>query len=94
MSTPTPKPKRPRGRAQLLAGKCIACGARCESSCPVNCITMNDAGEPLVQADKCIGCLKCVKVCPAQALEMVFTPGGVGDLGRTGQGRRRSNRRG
>ncbi len=74
MSTPTPKPKRPRGRAQLLAGKCIACGARCESSCPVNCITMNDAGEPLVQADKCIGCLKCVKVCPAQALEMVFTP--------------------
>jgi len=74
MSETTPKPKRPRGRAQLLAGKCIACGARCESSCPVNCITMNEAGEPLVQADKCIGCLKCVKVCPAQALEMTFTP--------------------
>ena len=74
MSETQPKPKKPRGRAQLLAGKCIACGARCESSCPVNCITMNDAGEPLVQADKCIGCLKCVKVCPAQALEMVFTP--------------------
>jgi len=68
------KPKRPRGRARLLAGKCIACGARCESSCPVNCITMNEAGEPIIVADKCIGCLKCVKVCPADALEMVFTP--------------------
>jgi len=74
MSESQPKLKKPRGRAQLLAGKCIACGARCESSCPVNCITMNEAGEPLVQADKCIGCLKCVKVCPAQALEMAFTP--------------------
>ncbi len=69
-----PKPKRPRGRAQLLPGKCIACGARCESSCPVNCVSMNDAGEPIIDAEKCIGCLKCVKVCPASALEMVFTP--------------------
>lgn len=74
MSETTPKPKRPRGRASLLAGKCIACGARCESACPVNCITMNEAGEPVIQAEKCIGCLKCVKVCPAQALEMTFTP--------------------
>jgi electron transfer flavoprotein alpha subunit len=35
---------------------------------------MNDAGEPVIVAEKCIGCLKCVKVCPAQALEMAFTP--------------------
>ena len=74
MSTPTPTPKRPRGRAQLLAGRRIACGARCESACPVGCITMNEAGEPVILAEKCIGCLKCVKVCPAQALEMSFTP--------------------
>ncbi|CAH2030035.1 electron transfer flavoprotein subunit alpha [Trichlorobacter ammonificans] len=75
MSETTPKkPKRPRGRARLLEGKCIACGGRCESSCPVNCITMNDAGEPVIVAEKCIGCLKCVKVCPAEALEMAFTP--------------------
>jgi electron transfer flavoprotein alpha subunit len=66
--------KKPRGKAQLLAGKCIACGARCESACPVNAVAMNDAGEPVVIADKCIGCVKCVKVCPAQALEMFFTP--------------------
>jgi electron transfer flavoprotein alpha subunit len=74
MSETTPKIKKPRGRARLLEGKCIACGARCESSCPVNCISMNEAGEPVVDAEKCIGCLKCVKVCPAQAIEMFFTP--------------------
>ena len=74
MSETTPKIKKPRGRARLLEGKCISCGARCESSCPVNCISMNEAGEPVVDAEKCIGCLKCIKVCPAQALEMAFTP--------------------
>lgn len=67
------KPKKPRGKVILLEGKCIACGARCESSCPVNAVTMNGAGEPLITAAKCIGCVKCVKVCPAQALEMFFT---------------------
>jgi electron transfer flavoprotein alpha subunit len=68
------KLKKPRGKARLIPGKCIACGARCQSACPVNCIEMNDAGEPIIQTEKCIGCLKCVKVCPAEALEMFFTP--------------------
>jgi len=68
------KIKKPRGRARLVEGKCIACGARCESSCPVNAVEMSEAGEPAVLAEKCIGCVKCVKVCPAQALEMYFTP--------------------
>lgn len=66
--------KKPRGKAHLIEGKCIACGARCQSSCPVNAIDMTDSGEPIILTDKCIGCLKCVKVCPAQALEMSFTP--------------------
>jgi len=74
MSDTKPKLKKPRGHARLLTGKCIACGARCESSCPVNCITMNDAGEPLILVEKCIGCNKCIKVCPAQAIELFFTP--------------------
>ncbi|GFO56381.1 electron transfer flavoprotein subunit alpha [Geomonas sp. Red276] len=68
------KIKKPRGKARLVEGKCIACGARCESSCPVNAVVMSEAGEPAVVAEKCIGCVKCVKVCPAQALEMFFTP--------------------
>ena len=68
------KIKKPRGVARLIEGKCIACGARCESSCPVDAVSMNEAGEPIVNAEKCIGCVKCVKVCPAQALDMFFTP--------------------
>jgi len=67
-------PKKPRGTAALLEGKCIACGARCQSACPVDAIEMNDAGEPIINASKCIGCVKCVKVCPVQALQMSFTP--------------------
>ncbi|HJV64750.1 MAG TPA: FAD-binding protein [Geomonas sp.] len=74
MSEAAKPPKRPRGKAALLEGKCIACGARCQSACPVDAIQMNDQGEPIIDASKCIGCVKCVKVCPAQALEMSFTP--------------------
>ena len=66
--------KKPRGKARLIEGRCIACGARCESSCPINIISMNDAGEPVIVEEKCIGCVKCVKVCPAQAIDMFFTP--------------------
>ena len=66
--------KKPRGKARLLEGKCIACGARCESACPVDAVVMNEAGEPEIIPEKCIGCVKCVKVCPAQAIEMFFTP--------------------
>jgi electron transfer flavoprotein alpha subunit len=68
------KLKKPRGKARVVAGRCVACGARCQSACPVDCVEMNDVGEPLIAADKCIGCLKCVKACPAEALEMYFTP--------------------
>jgi electron transfer flavoprotein alpha subunit len=65
--------KKPLGKARLIEGRCIACGGRCESACPVDAVAMSTGGEPEVTAEKCIGCLKCVKVCPAQALEMVFT---------------------
>jgi electron transfer flavoprotein alpha subunit len=75
MTEPTkPKLKKPRGVAHLLEGKCIACGARCQSACPVNAVDMTDSGEPIILTSKCIGCLKCVKICPASALEMYFTP--------------------
>ena len=68
------KPKKPRGKARLIAGKCIACGARCESSCPSDAITMDAQGAPIIDIAKCISCKKCVKICPAAALEMFFTP--------------------
>ena len=73
MTDPKPKQKKPRGIARLLDGKCIACGARCQSSCPVNCIEMTETGEPIVETAKCIGCQKCIKICPAAAMEMFFT---------------------
>jgi electron transfer flavoprotein alpha subunit len=68
------KIKRPRGVARLIPGKCIACGARCEASCNKDAIEMNEKGEPVINTQKCIGCRKCVKVCPAEAIEMYFTP--------------------
>jgi len=68
------KKKKPRGKARLLEGKCIACGARCQSACPVDAIEMNEKEEPIIEQGKCIGCKKCIKVCPADALEIFFTP--------------------
>ncbi|GFO64012.1 FAD-binding protein [Geomonas paludis] len=65
--------KRPRGKARLIEGRCIACGGRCESACPVDAVEMSGSGEPEIVVAQCIGCVKCVKVCPAQALEVVFT---------------------
>jgi electron transfer flavoprotein alpha subunit len=68
------KVKKPRGLAHLIPGKCIACGARCEAACPVDAIRMNDKGEPIIDTAKCTGCRKCIKICPAEALEIFYTP--------------------
>jgi electron transfer flavoprotein alpha subunit len=73
MNNEPTKPKKPRGKVRLVPGKCAACGARCESSCPVDAITVNAAGEPVIKLDQCIGCLKCARICPAHALEIFFT---------------------
>jgi electron transfer flavoprotein alpha subunit len=68
------KIKKPRGVAKLIPGKCIACGARCQESCKKDAVEMNDQGEPIIIVENCIGCRKCVKVCPTEALEMYLTP--------------------
>ena len=68
------KTKKPRGIAQLIPDRCIACGARCQSSCPKDAIDMNEQGEPIIIAANCIGCRKCLKVCPSDALEIYLTP--------------------
>ena len=68
------KLKKPRGKVRYLEGKCIGCGERCVSACPVDGIVMNEAGEPVIDLAKCIGCVKCVKVCAAGALEMFYSP--------------------
>ncbi|OGD21646.1 MAG: electron transfer flavoprotein subunit alpha [Candidatus Aminicenantes bacterium RBG_16_63_16] len=71
---PKKKPKRPLGKVRLIPAACIACGARCQAECPVDAIEMNDKGEPIIDLEKCIGCRKCIKVCPAAALEHFYTP--------------------
>ncbi|MBD3267867.1 4Fe-4S dicluster domain-containing protein [bacterium] len=67
------KPKKPRGIAKYKEG-CIMCGERCQVACPTDAIEMNASGEPVITASKCIGCRKCVDVCPAGAIEMYYTP--------------------
>ncbi|MBN1662210.1 MAG: electron transfer flavoprotein subunit alpha [Deltaproteobacteria bacterium] len=66
------KPKRPRGKARLIPGKCIGC-ERCEPGCPVEAISDSASGKPVIDIDKCTGCRKCVKICPVAALEMYYT---------------------
>ncbi len=68
------KVKRPAGVARLIPGKCTACGARCQASCPKDAIEMNDKGEPVISLEKCSGCRMCLKACPAQAVEIYYTP--------------------
>ena len=68
------KVKRPLGKARSIPGKCIACGARCQSECRVDAIEMNDKGEPVFDIKKCTGCRRCVRICPAEAIEIYFTP--------------------
>lgn len=65
--------KKPRGKVRLISGKCIACGGRCQASCPVDAITLDENGEPIIDLEKCIGCRKCIKVCPSSALEHFYT---------------------
>jgi len=68
------KVKKPLGKARLIPGRCIACGARCQSDCRKEAIEMNDEGEPIIDLEKCTGCRRCIKVCPTDAIEIFFTP--------------------
>ena len=44
----------------------------CVESCPVNAISMKDINDlPVVDFDKCIGCGKCIGVCPGLAIFLV-----------------------
>lgn len=68
------RPRKPRGKARYLEGKCIACGDICRAACGPGAIELNQNGEPVINLAACNGCQRCIKVCPAGALEMFYTP--------------------
>lgn len=57
--------------------ECSACGA-CLASCPTNSIAMKEDKEgfhrPYISSDSCIGCRKCLKICPALNLDKEIIP--------------------
>jgi len=52
---------------------CTQCDpAPCLKSCPIDAISRDEAtGALLVDNDKCIGCQKCIKVCPNGAVSIL-----------------------
>lgn len=57
------------GRLELLPERCItfhgsACGA-CARACPVGeaALVMDEAGNPVIRAEGCVGCGVCVRAC-------------------------------
>lgn len=60
-----------KGVAILECVQDIPCDP-CVDSCPVNAISMKDINAPPVNDfDKCIGCAKCVGICPGLAIFVV-----------------------
>ncbi|MDA8216102.1 MAG: electron transfer flavoprotein subunit alpha [Dehalococcoidales bacterium] len=78
------------GVARVKPGRCIVCGARCQSACPEDAIQMTEGGEPTIAEEKCLGCKKCVKACPADAIEMYFTPEQLEALAKLAERRRQA----
>jgi Na+-translocating ferredoxin:NAD+ oxidoreductase RNF subunit RnfB len=46
---------------------CLHLG-NCSRICPVGAITMGEDGLPLISSELCVGCEKCVKICPKGVL--------------------------
>ncbi|MBU2514662.1 electron transfer flavoprotein subunit alpha [bacterium] len=67
------KIRKPRGKAVVQKEMCIACGAKCEAACKVRAITMNEVEIPIIDQEKCNGCLKCIKICPSDAISLYLT---------------------
>jgi len=65
-----------RGVAIIECVQEIPCNP-CIDSCPVNAISMKDINAlPVTDYNKCIGCGKCVGVCPGLAIFLIKIKGG------------------
>ncbi|PLV56981.1 ATP-binding protein [Thermotoga sp. SG1] len=49
---------------------CKACKL-CSWVCPTKAITSDELGRPMIREEKCIGCLRCEKICPEMAIEVL-----------------------
>lgn len=49
--------------------KCVLCG-KCIKNCPVQCISKDSKGVPLIDTKKCIHCYRCIHHCPQKALSL------------------------
>ena len=47
---------------------CIGCGA-CVATCPVEAISLDEAGKAVIDAEKCIHCGACKATCPVEAID-------------------------
>lgn len=63
---PGRRPYKKAGGGMLLqtGTACVQCGL-CAAQCPAGAIDPADAGK--INAEKCISCMRCVKICPQQA---------------------------
>ena len=46
----------------------------CATVCPAGAISKNPSGVPEVDRDKCIGCGKCARECPAAVIAIAEVP--------------------
>jgi electron transport complex protein RnfB len=72
---------RARGRPKAVINRnCTGCALCATKACKFKAIAGEPGQQHRVLSDKCIGCGECVKVCPADAIDMV---GALGHAGRT-----------
>ena len=58
-----------RLRIHLHRERCTKCG-KCAANCPVNAITNDYSGWPVIAKAKCMNCYRCVHHCPGLALSL------------------------
>lgn len=52
-------------------GLCMGCGI-CQDACPKQCITISheDVNRPVIDADRCVDCGRCLKVCAGRGINL------------------------
>lgn len=58
-----------KSKAVFVPLMCEMCKAHCQYVCPEGAISFNERlGQPVIDAEKCNGCMKCVRECPFQGI--------------------------